>query len=415
MKYAVICPDGAADRPLRELKNRTPIEAANMPNARALAAEGIVGLVRHIPRGMDRGSDVACMSLLGYDPAKHHTGRAPLEAKALGVELGPGDVAVRCNLVTVCDGRMADFSAGHISTDEARMLMEALNARLSDEKVRFYPGVSYRHLLVLRGFGRRLDARCVPPHDITGGDVAAHAPKGPDADILLRLMEESARIFEAHDVNRVRVDLGEPPATQIWLWGHGMRPDIPSFREATGLSCACISAVALVRSLAMYAGIEVLDVPGATGYIDTDYEAKGRHAIEALNRFDMVFVHVEAPDECGHNADVLNKVKSLEAIDRHITGPLAEAARGFGDRRILICPDHATPVSLRTHSDEPVPFLAFGSGINVSRTGARFSESAAKNSGIMYDRGHELLLELIRGFGDGSVGRGRTSKAAGGL
>ncbi|MCX7805442.1 MAG: cofactor-independent phosphoglycerate mutase [Planctomycetota bacterium] len=397
MKYAVICPDGAADRPLRELKNRTPLEAAEMPNARALAATGIVGLVRHIPKGMDKGSDVACMSLLGYDPSRYHTGRAPLEAKALGVELEPGDIAVRCNLVTVCDGRMEDFSAGHISTDEARVLIEALNARLADGKVRFHAGVSYRHLLVLRGFGRRLDARCVPPHDITGREVTPYLPRGPDAGILLRLMEESARIFETHEVNRVRADLGESQATQIWLWGHGMRPDIPPFRETTGLSCACISAVALVRSLAMYAGIEVLDVPGITGYTDTDYGAKGRYAAEALGRFDMVFVHVEAPDECGHNADVLNKVKSLEAIDRHIIGPLAEAARRHGEHRILVCPDHATPVALRTHSDEPVPFLASGSGIAAA--GGQFSENGAKGSGIVYDRGWELLPGLLRGFG----------------
>ena len=394
MKYAVICPDGAADWPCSALGNRTPLEAATLPNLARLAAEGVVGRAMHIPPGMESGSDICCMSLLGFDPARYHTGRAPLEAKSLGVELGPDDAAVRCNTVTIEEGILADFTAGHIKTEESRQLIEALEQVCGGDALHFYAGVSYRHLLVLRKPGG-LDAVCTPPHDITGQQAANHLPKGAEAGLLLDLMGKSEPLFAAHPVNKARVAQGQAPATQIWLWGHGQRPNLPLYKDHFGVSGGVISAVALMKSLALYLGLEAIPVPGITGYVDTNYAGKGSYAIDALGRHDFVFVHIEAPDECGHQGDAPGKVKSLECIDAEIIGPLLRSQYAqAGELRMLVCPDHPTPLSLKTHATEPVPFVAWGPGL--SPTGLKFNESQARLSKVFVPQGHELMGKFLK-------------------
>lgn len=393
MKYVVICPDGGADWPISSLGNKTPLEAARLPHLARLATEGTVGRAMHIPPGMDNGSDICCMSLLGFDPAKHHTGRAPLEAKSLGIDLGPDDIAIRCNTVAIEDGRMFDFTAGHIKTEESKQLINEMESRFGREGMHFHPGVSYRHLLVMRR-PEGVHAACTPPHNIPGKPAAEFLPKGDDAEFLIDLMEKSKPIFANHPVNREREKAGETTATQIWLWGQGPRPTLPLFKDTFGLSGAMISAVDLLRSLGMYLGLEVLNVPNITGYIDTDYAAKGRYAIDALERHDLVFVHVEAPDECGHQGDAPNKVAALERIDSDIVGPILNSRFAQSNElRVLVCPDHPTPVALKSHATEPSPFLAWGPGFLP--TGLRYSESQAKLSKIFVDRGCDLMGRFL--------------------
>lgn len=395
MKHVVVCPDGGADWPIASLGHRTPLEAAKLPNIARMASEGTVGRAMHIPPGMDNGSDICCMSLLGFDPAKYHTGRAPLEAKSLGIELAPGDQAIRCNTVAIEDGLMLDFTAGHIKTEESRQLIQAMEERYGREGMHFHPGVSYRHLLVIHK-PEGINAACTPPHNITGKQADQYFPKGDDAAMLLELMEASKPIFAQHPVNYARAKAGDTPATQIWLWGHGPRPSLPLFKDTYGLGGAMISAVDLLRSLGLYMGLEVLNVPNITGYIDTDYAAKGRYAIDALDRHDLVFVHVEAPDECGHQGDVTNKVSALERIDTDIIGPVLDSKYAKdGQLKVLICPDHPTPVSLKAHSSEPSPFLAWGPGF--AATGLQYGEAQSKLSKIYVERGYELMGKFLKG------------------
>ena len=394
MKYVVICPDGAADWPCASLNNRTPLEAAQLPHLQRLAREGQVGRTQHAPPGMDNGSDVCCLSLLGCDPRTYHTGRAPIEAKSLGLDLAADEVAVRCNTVSIENGVMVDYSAGHIKTEESRPLLEALERELGRDGQHFYPGVQYRHILVLKNPGG-LEATCMAPHNITGREVANHLPRGADAALLLELMERSKPIFAAHPVTRARLDRGENAATQIWLWGHGLRPNLPSFQATFGLGGAMISAVDLLKGLALYVGLEVLSVPGITGFVDTDYAAKGRAAIAALDSQALVFVHVEAPDECGHQGDEQQKTEALEQIDAQIIGPLCESALARrGELRVLVCPDHATPCALKAHATEPVPFLAWGPGFAPG--GMTYGESAARKSSLWVERGYELMGKFLR-------------------
>jgi 2,3-bisphosphoglycerate-independent phosphoglycerate mutase len=395
MKYVVICPDGGADWPIASLNNKTPLEAGKLPNLARMAAEGTVGRALHIPPGMDNGSDICCMSLLGFDPAKYHTGRAPLEAKSMNVALADDDVAIRCNTVTVEDGIMVDFTAGHIKTEESRQLIEEMEKNFGRDGLHFYPGVSYRHLLVMRKAGG-LSAACTPPHNITGREVAGYLPKGDDASALLDLMEKSKPIFSAHPVNKARVKAGESAATQVWLWGHGKRPNLPPFKETYGISGGLISAVDLLRSLGLYLGLEALNVPGITGYIDTNYAGKGRHCIDALERHDFVFVHIEAPDECGHQGDAPNKVAALERIDSDIIGPILNTRHATsGNLRMLVCPDHPTPVALKTHATEPSPFVAWGPGFKPN--GLEYNETKARLSKVYVERGYELMGKFVRG------------------
>jgi 2,3-bisphosphoglycerate-independent phosphoglycerate mutase len=389
-----VIPDGAADVPLKDLGDRTPLAAAATPNIDWIAAHGKTGSVRNVPKGMDPGSDVAILSVLGYDPREHYTGRAPLEAAARGVPAGPDDWIFRCNLVTIIDGVMEDHSAGHISSEEASALIGEINRLLGGERIHFYPGVSYRHLMTLAG---EVDVKTTAPHDILGQPVAGHLPTGPGSEILATLINRSEAVLAGQDVNQVRRDLGENPATHIWLWGQGKKPQLPAFRDHYGLSGAAITAVDLVRGIATLIGWDVIEVAGATGFVDTNYAGKGEAAIKALGDHDLVCVHVEAPDEAGHQADVKGKVHAIEQIDRHIVGPLLDHFRGGSDEwRILVVPDHPTPCPKRTHTAEPVPFALAGAGLSsvVSR---RMTEEDAAASDLHIARGCELMEYFLRG------------------
>ena len=388
MKYAIIIPDGAADVPLEELDGKTPLAAAVTPNIDQIAANGKCGTVRTIPEGMDAGSDVAMLSVFGYDPKRYYTGRAPLEAAARGLKIAPDEWVLRCNFVTIVDGVMEDYSAGHISTEEAGALIEELDRLLSGSAVHFYSGISYRHLMTLKG---ELTVKTTPPHDILGLPVAGHLPTGDGAEMLRTLMSRSEAILANHEINNVRRELHENPATSIWLWGQDKTPQLTSFRERFGLNAAAITAVDLVRGLGKLIGWEIIEVEGATGYLDTNYAGKGAAAIEALDRCDLVCVHVEATDEAGHNADAKGKVEALGQIDRHIVGPVLERLRAEGDEwRILVLPDHPTPCALRTHTGDPVPFAIAGKGVE-SVVSAKFSEQTGAASDLHIPRGCELM------------------------
>lgn len=390
MKFCVVVPDGMADDPREELDGKTPVEAASTPNLDRIARDGRLGQVRLIPEGMPPGSDVANLALLGYDPAEYYTGRAPLEAVSAGIELGRDDRAVRCNLVTVSEGIMSDYSAGHVSTEEATLIMDLLNEKFGTSKLSFRPGVGYRNLVILRNTSK-FDVKTVPPHDIIGKPIKDYLPGGRDGKMLRELMERAAHLLDVHEVNRVRLELGENPANMIWLWGEGRPPELPSFREKFDRNAALISAVDLLKGLAISVKMDVIDVPGATGYYDTDYAAKGRYACDALKEYDLVLVHVEAPDEAGHDGDSRKKVTAIEEIDRHIIAPALECMDESGEPfRMLVLPDHATPVAVRTHTDVPVPFAMFGKGVESPREVA-FSESAAETSDLKIDPGHELM------------------------
>jgi len=361
MKYALVIPDGAADLPLDELDGRTPLEAADLPNMDRVAATGRCGTVCNIPARMPCGSDVAILSVLGYNPRRYYTGRAPLEAAARSLHIGPDEWVFRCNLVTLADGKMEDYSAGHIRNEEAHKLITALNEQLvrrGEEGIQFHPGLGYRHLMTFQG---NCCVKTTPPHDILGQDVAEYLPTGSGSKRLRSLMAEGRRILATHEINIVRADLGENPANAIWLWGQGKTPKLEKFAKRFGLHGAAITAVDLVRGLAKLIGWDLIEVPGATGYFDTNYEGKGSAAVEALNHYDIVCVHVEAPDEAGHNADPGAKVEALEQIDRHIVGPVLQRLQLEGDEwRILVLPDHPTPCTARTHTPDPVPFAIAG-------------------------------------------------------
>lgn len=393
MKYVILIPDGAADLPLEELEGRTPLEVAHLPNMDWIAANGKCGTVQNIPRGMSPGSDVAIMSVMGYNPRDCYTGRAPLEAAAQGLDI-KDEWVLRCNLVTIVDGRMEDHSAGHISTEEGVALVGELNRILGGPHIRFHPGVSYRHLMTYRG---ELGVQTTPPHDILGELAASHLPRGAGSETLRNLIDRSQAILADHDVNVVRKDLGENPATSIWLWGQGKLPTLPSFASRFGLSGAAITAVDLVRGLSRLVGWDVIEVEGATGYLDTNYAGKGQAAIDALGDHELVFVHIEAPDEMGHAAHLRGKIESLEAIDRHIVGPVLEHLRsGQEDWRVLVLPDHPTPIAVRTHTDDPVPFALAGTGV-VALVGGQFTEQAAGAADLHIDRGCDLMEYFLRG------------------
>ena len=388
MKYAIIIPDGAADLPIDELGGKTPLQAADIPNMDWIASHGKSGTVRTVPRDMPPGSDVAILSVLGYDPRQYYTGRAPLEAAAQGLKVAPDEWIFRCNLVTIVDEAMEDYAAGHITSEEAAALIAELNRQLGGPHVRFYPGVGYRHLMTFKG---NCNVVTTPPHDITGKPIAGHLPTGSGADLLRTLTQRSWAILEGQEVNTVRRDLGENPANSIWLWGQGKMPQLPSFIERFGVKGAAITAVDLVRGLAKLIGWECVPVSGATGYLDTNYAGKGQAAVEALNRFDLVVVHVEATDEAGHGGNAAGKVQALTQIDKHIVGPVLERLKVEGDQwRILVLPDHPTPCSLRTHTAEPVPFAIAGERI-AAVVQEPFNEANARAGDLHVTRGHELM------------------------
>ena len=352
MKYIVILGDGMADEPLAELGGRTPLEYAETPNMDRIAREGRCGMLRTVPEGFEPGSDIANLSVLGYDPRVSYTGRGPLEAASMGIDLREGEMAYRCNLVTVRDGLMVDFNAGHISSAEGAALLRDLDAVLGG--VRVYPGISYRNLLVLpEGRG----SLTTPPHDIVGRPIQEYLPRGDDAAVLLECMERSCEVFSDHPVNRRRVQEGKIPATGIWPWSGGKRPSLEPFRKKYGLAGGVISGVDLLRGIARLAGMEVIRVPGATGFIDTDYKAKARYAVDALDRLDFVYMHVEAPDEAGHMGSVEEKVRAIERLDEAI-GLILERPETI----VAVLPDHPTPIRCRTHTADPVPFAVLGKG-----------------------------------------------------
>jgi 2,3-bisphosphoglycerate-independent phosphoglycerate mutase len=396
MKYAIIIPDGCADEPQESLGGRTPLQAARKPNMDRVAREGVVGLSNNVPASLTPASDVATLSLFGYDPLLVYTGRAPLEAAAMGLSLGPEDWAIRCNLVTVENGEMRDFTAGHIGSDEGRALIgavqEALGGPVRGGRLEFHPGVSYRNILLYRAGGPApfsAETKTQPPHDIPDRPVADHLPRGPGADLLCDLMRRSRDVLAEHPFNRARREQGKRPATQLWLWGQGRAPRLRPFAEVHGRRGAIISAVDLVRGVGVLLGWRRIDVPTATGYLDTDYAAKGRAGVEALGDHDLVCVHVEAPDEASHEGRADEKVKALEEIDRHIVGPLREALPGHGGWRILVSPDHRTTLRTRAHAHGPVPFAVAGTG--VAPGGQPSYDEAAAAAGKSFARGHELM------------------------
>ncbi len=407
MKYVIIIPDGAADGPLNELDGLTPFEAASKPFTDALAREGRVGTVATTPEGMGCGSDICCMSLLGYDPVLYHTGRAPLEAAALGIELDPADWVFRLNIVTVIEQMMQDHSAGHITSDEGRRLLEDFAATIDVPDLLLYPGVSYRNIMV--DVSGRADAtgaardwsklETTPPHDIPGEPIQRHLPRGPvHAKVLVDMIERSGALFEDHEINHTRRELGEMPATHIWPWGEGRRPSMEHFEQRFGLKGAMITAVDLLAGISQFIGWDRLDVPGQTSYHDNDYAAAGQHAIAALHDYDVVCVHVEAPDEAAHAADASTKVAAIEAIDAHIVGPVHAALEaGFQDQwRVLYLPDHYTRCDTRKHDPHPVPFMIAGRNMRglVPR---KFTESDAEQSDLHVAYGHELMEYFLFG------------------
>jgi len=395
MKYAIVIPDGCADEPQAELGGKTPLQAANIPHMDAIAAAGVVGRANNVPASLPAGSDVANLSLLGYDPLAHFTGRAPLEAAAQGIDLGPDDWAVRCNLVTVVDQTMRDFTADHISTEEATELLATVQEVLGSDKLQFVPGVSYRNLMICRGGAPFSEAtRTTPPHDLTDKSVLDDYPRGPGSDLLNHLMAESVHLFEKHPVNEARVKAGKLPATNVWLWGQGRTPKLAPFEQLYGRRGAMITAVDLLRGLAALLGWERIEVPGATGYTDTDYAAKGRYAIDALDHTDIICVHVEATDEASHEGDCAGKIKALEEIDRHIVGPLWEALKARGDYRILVSPDHPTPLRTKTHSHGFVPWAMAGTGINPDNA-ATYDDVTAGASDRAYPDGWKLMKDFL--------------------
>jgi 2,3-bisphosphoglycerate-independent phosphoglycerate mutase len=396
MKYIVLVADGMADYPIEELGGRTPLEAAKTPNMDFIAQHGVLGRIKTIPDNMAPGSDVANVTILGYDTRKFYTGRAPLEAANLGVELGEQDVAFRCNLVTASEDTLVDYSSGHIKSNESAVVIKFIDQNLGTERIKFYPGVSYRHLMVVKnGTAERLeDIKCVPPHDITGQSISKNLPQGDNAQFLIKLMQDSRNILSNHEINLVRVDLKENPANMIWLWGQGKKPNLPEFFRKYGLRGSIISAVDLIKGLGKIIGFEVIHVHGATGYYDTNYEGKAHAAIRALEHRDFVFLHVEAPDEAGHNGDLREKITAIERFDQLVVGKILAAFKRRRNYRILVLPDHATPVSLRTHTSDKVCFGLFGKDI-TGKGFLHYSEKEAEKSELYFENGHELMDYFI--------------------
>jgi 2,3-bisphosphoglycerate-independent phosphoglycerate mutase len=394
LKFLILVGDGMADFPLPELGGRTPLEAAATPGMDAVARAGQTGLFYPVPDGLPAGSDIGNLSLFGYNPRETYTGRAPLEAANQGIRMSADQVAFRCNLVTLRDGLMEDFTSEHISSQEAAELIAHLNDCLSSYPVRFYPGVSYRHLSIVAAGPALLEnlvrLECTPPHDITGKPYESYLPSGAGADLILDLMTQSMRALEGHAVNQARFDAGKRPATSIWLWGQGRPATLASYASRFGVTGAVISAVDLVKGIGVCAGLEVLDVPGATGYLDTNYEGKVEAALAALERVDFVFVHVEAPDETSHEGRIDLKIRAIEEFDSRVVAPCLDYASTRPDIRLLVTPDHVTSIQSRTHAGGAVPFAMCGNGIAAGGI-SEYSEVAAQTSGIRIADGYRLV------------------------
>lgn len=403
MKYVIVLTDGAADYPLEALSGRTPLEAAHTPNIARLAQNGISGIVKTVPDSVKPGSDTANLSVMGYDPTVCYTGRSPLEAVSMGIELADDDVALRCNIVTISDteryedATMVDYSSGEITTEEAKILIEAVAAELNSELRDLYPGVSYRHCLVLHH--AEIGTDCTPPHDITGRPIAEYLPKGVYGELLLDLMKRSREILRNHPVNLDRIARGLNPATTCWFWGEGRRPALDKFYDLHQKTGTVISAVDLIKGIGLCAGFESIDVENVTGTLDTNYEGKAAAACNALSRGqDFVYIHLEGPDECGHHADTDGKIVSLERIDSRIVAPVVEHLEKLGeDYSILILPDHPTPISTMTHARDPVPFVLYRSTEGAGEYSVpHYDERCAASTGLFIDNGPELMRLFLQ-------------------
>ena len=400
MKYAVVLCDGMADYPVPALGGKTPMMVADKPHIDALAQRAEVGLVRTVAPGLKPGSDVANLSVLGYDPKKYHKGRSPLEAANLGVQMLPDDVALRCNLVTLSEDEpyaqktMVDYSGGDISTEEAAQIMETVKAHFGTDKYNFYAGVAYRHCLIVHNGSMNL-GKMTPPHDISGKVIGEHLSDAADAAPLLAMMRESVALLKDHPVNQKRIAEGKRPANAIWFWGEGTCTALPAFKDLYGLNGSIISAVDLLRGIGFLAGMRTPKVPGVTGYIDTNFEGKARAAVdEWQNGQDFVYLHFEAPDECGHRAEPENKVRSIELIDSVVLPIILDYLKDQGDYKVLLLPDHPTPIVTMTHASDPVPYLLYSSR-NEKAGVASIDEESAKNTGVFLDEGPALMQHFI--------------------
>ncbi|MBO8168958.1 MAG: cofactor-independent phosphoglycerate mutase [Thermoanaerobacteraceae bacterium] len=400
MKTIVILGDGMADYPLQELDNLTPLQYAATPNMDRLACKSQLGTVKTVPAGYSPGSDVANLSVIGYDPKLYYTGRSPLEAVSMGIELGDMDVTLRCNLVTLSEEepyenkKMVDYCAGEISSEEAEKLISLINTHCSREDIVFYPGISYRHLMLWKN--GTVDLNTTPPHDIADKIIAPYLPQGDGATLLVDLMRQSNELLANHSLNKERENNGKHPANSIWLWGQGTKPQMPPFKELYGLDGAMISAVDLTKGIALCIGLAVVNVPGATGNIHTNFSGKARAALETLSEgADFVYIHVEAPDEAGHQGNIEDKVKAIEAIDKQVLGEIISGMESIDNYRLMLLPDHPTPISLRTHTNEPVPFMIYNS--KYPKSGRRaFDEAAAAATGFHIEEGHKLMEHFLK-------------------
>jgi 2,3-bisphosphoglycerate-independent phosphoglycerate mutase len=394
MKYCVLIIDGAAGLPLPERGGKTCLELAHTPNLDALTKEGTLGLIRTVPVGMEPSSACACMSILGYDPKVYYQGRAAIEAKSMGIPVDEGEVVFRCNLVAIRDGKMWSYSSSYIGTDEAKQLVEALNESLGNDQIHFYPGVSYRHICKLKDVETLL-ATCTPPHDIPNKPIAEFLPHGPGSERLRELMARSEVVLRDHPVNIARRSRGDMPATMIWLfWGSGPVPDMPAFRQIYGLDVAVTSAVDILRGLARMTGMEVLDIPGVKDGLGNDFAAQAVGALAALREHDLVVIHVEATDEAAHTGSIDAKVAAIQKVDKEVISRLHSWQEG--ELRLLVMPDHPTPIKTQTHSEEPVPFLLWGAGLSANGA-KRFTEAEAKRTGFFIDEGYKIMGRLIGG------------------
>ncbi len=394
MKYCVVILDGASGLPLPERGGKTCLELANTPNLDAMVPEGTLGLVRTVPPAMEPSSACACMAVLGYDPQVYYGGRAGIEAKSMGIPVYDGEVVFRCNLVAIRDGRMWDYSSGHISTEEAKQLIATLNESLGSDQVHFYPGISYRHIVKIRGREDTLLATCTPAHDIPGKPIDEFIPRGSGSEVLRDLMRRSEVVLREHPLNIRRRSRGDIPASMLWLfWGSGKIPDMPAFKQVYGLEAAVTSGVDLLRGLAQMAGMDTLDIPGVTDGLDNNYAAQAAGALEALAEHDLVVIHIEAPDEAAHSGSIDDKIEAIRRIDAEVLNQI----RFWRPEtlRVLIMPDHPTPIKIQTHSPDPVPFLLWGPGFTANGA-RRFAEAEAAKTGLFIDPGYNIMGRLTR-------------------
>jgi 2,3-bisphosphoglycerate-independent phosphoglycerate mutase len=401
VKYCVLVMDGAAGWPLPEQDGKTCMELAYTPNLDLMAQQGVLGLVRTVPPGMEPSSACACMSLLGYDPKLYYLGRSAIEARSMGITINEGEVLFRCNLVSVENGRMLSYCSGGVSSNEGHALIAAVEDRLGSDTIRFYPGIGYRHICKITSREDTLTSTCTPPHDIPNKPIAEFLPQGQGGDLLRELMQRSQDVLREHPVNIDRMSRGDMPVTMIWLfWGSGQIPDLPQFKKRYGIDAAMTSGVDLLRGLADMADIDTLDIPGVTDGLDNDYAQQVNGALEALGKYDLVLIHIEAPDEAAHAGSIDGKIEAIQRVDQDVVSCLlsyrgGEERKGGDDLRILILPDHATPIAVQTHTPEPVPFLLWGPGFQANGA-KRFAEAEAKRTGFFIDDGYTIMGRLTR-------------------